>query len=165
MTIAAMRIVVMGVSGCGKSTVGQLLAERLEAKFVDGDDLHPEEKKAKMAAGIALNDQDRHGWLDSVAETLASEERSVVACSALKKKYRDQIRASCPDAVFIHLDGTREVLLERLETRKDHFMPASLLDSQLSALEPLDNSERGMTIRIEKPIAEIVEVSLKFLRT
>lgn len=162
MTIATMRIVVMGVSGCGKSTVGRLLAERLEAKFVDGDDLHPEENKAKMAAGIALNDEDRLDWLDAVASTLVSKTKMVVACSALKKKYRDQIRAVCPDAVFVHLSGSPEVLKQRLESRSNHFMPVSLLESQLQTLEPLSEVEVGATISIDLSIDEIVAEAVDF---
>lgn len=159
-----MRIVVMGVSGCGKSTVGKLLADELEAKFVDGDDLHPEENKAKMAAGIALNDGDRFGWLDKVGDTLASEGANVVACSALKKKYRDQIRAKAPSTVFLHLAGDKNTLLERMNSRTNHFMPASLLDSQLSALEQLEADELGMTLEINHSVSELVQASLEYLK-
>lgn len=160
-----MRIVVMGVSGCGKSTVGKMLAGELDAKFVDGDDLHPEENKAKMAAGIALNDDDRFGWLEKVAETLMAPGSNIVACSALKKKYRDQIRATAPETVFVHLNGDKETLLNRMQSRKDHFMPVSLLESQLATLEPLQPSEAGITLEITRSIEDLVEASLSFLST
>lgn len=159
-----MRIVVMGVSGCGKSTVGELLAEKLDAKFVDGDDLHPEENKAKMAAGIALNDEDRWPWLTKVGETLAGEEKIVIACSALKRSYRDRIREAASDTMFLHLDGSREVLAERLASRQNHFMPSSLLDSQLATLEPLSFDESGRVISIEQPVEEIVDSCLDLIR-
>ena len=159
-----MRIVVMGVSGCGKSTVGKMLASKLSAKFVDGDDLHPEENKAKMAAGIALNDDDRWGWLDSVAATLESADRVIVACSALKVVYRERIEAASPGTVFVHLSGSRSVLESRLNNRKEHFMPASLLDSQLSTLQPLGPDELGVVIDIDKSIDSIVDEALSFLK-
>lgn len=159
-----MRIVVMGVSGCGKSTVGALLAQKLDAKFIDGDDLHPAENKAKMAAGIALNDEDRWPWLDKVGETLQSDERVVVACSALKRKYRERILTQAKDAVFVHLSGSKEVLAERMNARQNHFMPASLLDSQLATLEPLEFDEPGLVIDIDQPVEKIVESCLGFIR-
>jgi len=158
-----MRIVVMGVSGCGKSTVGQMLAERLDAKFVDGDDLHPEENKAKMAAGIALNDEDRWGWLDKVGSVLAESENVVIACSALKVVYRDRIRAAAEGVKFIHLAGERKILESRLNNRQNHFMPASLLDSQLSTLQPLQKDELGIEFDINQNLSDLVNQSLDFL--
>ena len=158
-----MRIVVMGVSGCGKSTVGQMLAERLDAKFVDGDDLHPEENKAKMAAGIALNDEDRWGWLDKVGSVLAESENVVIACSALKVVYRDRIRAAAEGVKFIHLAGERKILEARLNNRQNHFMPASLLDSQLSTLQPLQKEELGIELDINQNLSDLVSQSLDFL--
>ncbi len=159
-----MRIVVMGVSGCGKSTVGEKLALQLDAKFIDGDDLHPEENKAKMAAGIALNDEDRWPWLDKVGAALASEEKLVIACSALKRKYRERILSKASDVIFFHLEGSRELLAERMASRSNHFMPASLLDSQLAALEPLEFDEPGHTVNINQPVTRIVETALGFIR-
>ncbi len=159
-----MRIVVMGVSGCGKSTVGEKLALQLDAKFIDGDDLHPEENKAKMAAGIALNDEDRWPWLDKVGAALASEEKLVIACSALKRKYRERILSKASDVIFFHLEGSRELLAERMASRSNHFMPASLLDSQLAALEPLEFDEPGHTVNINQPVTRIVETALSFIR-
>ena len=159
-----MRIVVMGVSGCGKSTVGRLLAEKLDAKFIDGDDLHPEENKAKMAAGISLNDEDRWPWLTKVGQSLAQDEKVVIACSALKRKYRERILEEAPNTVFVHLDGSREVLAERMSSRQNHFMPVTLLDSQLATLEPLEFDEPGLKIDIDQPVENIVESSLGFIR-
>ena len=154
----------MGVSGCGKSTVGRLLAEKLDAKFIDGDDLHPEENKAKMAAGIALNDEDRWPWLDKVGESLANDERIVIACSALRRKYRERILTKGTGTVFVHLSGSREILAERMASRPNHFMPLSLLDSQLATLEPLEYDEPGLVADIDQPIEKIVASCLSFIR-
>lgn len=154
----------MGVSGCGKSTVGKMLAEKLNAKFIDGDDLHPAENKAKMAAGIALNDEDRWPWLESVGAALAAEEKIVIACSALKRKYRERILAKGSGGVFVHLTGSRETLADRMASRPNHFMPVSLLDSQLAALEPLEFDEPGVEADIEQPAEKIVESCLSFIR-
>ena len=149
------RIVVMGVSGCGKSSVGLALAEALGARFIDGDDLHPEANKAKMAAGIPLNDDDRWPWLDLVGEALA-ESNTVVACSALKRVYRERILAAAPGTFFVHLHGTRELLAQRMGARPDHFMPVSLLDSQLNTLELLGADEPGVMLDIALPIDQLV---------
>jgi carbohydrate kinase (thermoresistant glucokinase family) len=162
------RIVVMGVSGCGKSSVGIALAEALGARFIDGDDLHPEANKAKMSAGIPLEDSDRWPWLDLVSKALAEEvvdtpsgsfTGTVAACSALKRAYRDRILAGAPNTVFVHLDGSREILEQRLGARSGHFMPASLLDSQLATLEPLGFDEPGVVIDIDQPIAKIIALA------
>ena len=159
-----MKVVVMGVSGCGKTSVGLALADKLHARFVDADDLHPAANKAKMIAGIPLNDDDRWPWLDAVATHLAGPESMIVACSALKKAYRDHILAAAPGTVFVHLNGSREVLAERLGNRKGHFMPASLLDSQLATLEPLGPLEPGLVIDIDQPIEAIVSAATAALR-
>lgn len=156
------RVVVMGVSGAGKSTIGALIAARLGVPFVDGDSLHPLENVRKMAGGTPLDDADRAPWLRRIGEALAEADGGlVVACSALKSAYRDLIRDSCPDAVFVHLSGTRDVLAGRLEGRSDHFMPASLLDSQLEALEPLGPSERGVVVDIAAPVDAVVAEALQ----
>ena len=153
--MAIMRMVVMGVSGCGKSSVGEEIARLTSAQFVDGDDLHPEANKAKMGAGIPLDDNDRWPWLDRVGEVLAGPKGAIVACSALKRVYRDRIRAAAPGTVFVHLDGSRELLLERISARVNHFMPASLLDSQLAILEPLGSDENGVTLPITASVKSL----------
>ena len=138
------RVVVMGVSGSGKSTVGALLAARLGLPFVDGDDLHPKANLTKMASGTPLTDDDRWGWLDAVSEVLARPGGAVVAASALRRSYRDRVRAGAPGTRFVLLRGTHELLHSRLMGRVDHFMPAALLASQLATLEPLEPDERGL---------------------
>ncbi len=135
-------VVVMGVSGSGKSTVGAALAQRLRVPFIDADTLHPAANIAKMAAGEPLDDDDRYPWLERVGEWLAAQrDGAVVSCSALKRKYRDQLRAHCPGVEFVHLSGSAELIGGRLATRTDHFMPAALLRSQLDTLEPLGPDE------------------------
>jgi gluconokinase len=156
------RFVVMGVSGCGKSSVGAEFAAQIGARFVDADDLHPESNIAKMAAGIALTDTDRTPWLAVIGREFAgSEEPLVIACSALKRRYRDAIRdqAATPIA-FLHLDGTKDVIAGRMAARQGHFMPTTLLESQFVALEPLEPDEAGTRVDIDQPpkaiMAELV---------
>jgi len=152
----------MGVSGCGKSTVGRLLAASLGVTFRDGDDLHPVANKAKMASGLPLSDEDRWPWLASVGETLSeSDPGVVVACSALKRIYRDAILEAAPGVFFVHLHGSREMLLNRMEKRGAHFMKPEMLDSQLQILEPLDSDETGETFNIGSPVDELVNSILK----
>ena len=154
---AGQHIVVMGVSGCGKSTIGALVAHEMGLPFLDGDSLHPMANIAKMEAGTPLNDDDRAPWLQIVGEALAGSANGlVVACSALKRGYRDLIRAQAPDTVFLHLDGSREVLDTRLEGRSGHFMPTTLLDSQLATLEKPDADERCVVIDISAPVDALV---------
>jgi carbohydrate kinase (thermoresistant glucokinase family) len=145
----------MGVSGSGKSTVGKLLASALGLSFVDGDDLHPAANRKKMAAGIALDDADRMPWLDAIAAVLAGGP-VVVACSALRRIYRDRLRAAAPGLRLVYLWGTAELLRERLSGRRHAFMPAALLDSQLATLEEPDADERALWIDIALPPEEIV---------
>lgn len=159
------RIVVMGVSGCGKSSVGQLLAKPTGLQFKDGDDLHPQANKDKMANGIPLTDEDRWPWLDLVGCTLSLPGGAIVACSALKKEYRDRIRRLAPDAVFVHLVGSEDLLMERLTNRKKHFMPPSLLKSQLATLEPLEISEMGQEFDIQATPEELTKDILAWLLT
>lgn len=152
-------VVVMGVSGSGKSTTGVLIADRLGVPFVDADDLHPLENVRKMAAGTPLEDADRWPWLALVGKALAdaSDTGLVMACSALKRAYREAILAEAPGVRFVLLHGTREVLGLRMEGRTDHFMPASLLDSQFALLEELDADEPGFVVDIDATVDQVVE--------
>lgn len=152
-------LVVMGVTGSGKSTVGSLLAAELGVPFADADDLHSEANVRKMAAGHPLTDEDRWPWLERVGEALREHESSglVMACSALKRAYREAILAVEPRTEFILLDGARELLEQRLAARHGHFMPQSLLDSQLKILEPIGRDEPGITVPIDRAPGEIAD--------
>lgn len=131
-----MIVVVMGVSGAGKTTIGRLLAERLGLPFIEGDDYHPPASVAKMAAGVPLEDRDRWPWLERLNEILRDKGQAVLACSALKQAYRERLLAGIDDALLVHLHGDKALIAARLNERKHRYMPASLLDSQLAALEP-----------------------------
>jgi gluconokinase len=151
-------IVVMGVSGSGKSTVGAALAQRLRVPFADADDFHPEANIEKMMAGHSLNDDDRYPWLERIGQWLTEHaDGGVMSCSALKHKYRDQLRRHYPQVQFLHLSGTPEVIGRRQASRSGHFMPASLLASQFDTLEPLGPDEAGITIDVAKDIDSIVD--------
>lgn len=151
-----LRMVIMGVSGCGKSSVGEGLAARLGLAYRDGDDLHPLENVAKMRAGTPLTDADRWPWLDRVAEVLAQEAPVIVGCSALKRMYRDRIRAGAGgDVTFVHLSGDRDLIAARMAERRGHYMPLSLLDSQFAALEP-PGPEEAITVSIDQPLEGII---------
>lgn len=152
----------MGVSGCGKTTIGDLVARELGVPFLDADSLHPVENVAKMAAGTPLTDEDRWPWLATVGSELAAAGNGglVLACSALKRSYRDAIRAQAPDTVFLHLHGSKEVLGSRLEGRSGHFMPATLLASQLATLEPLEADEAGVVVDIAGSVHQVVSEAL-----
>ncbi len=156
----ARRIVVMGVSACGKSTVGLALADALGYGFQDGDDLHPAANKEKMSAGVALTDDDRWPWLADVGAALADADALVIACSALKRGYRDAIRGQAPDAFFVHLHGSDAVLFERATGREGHFMPPSLLASQLATLEPLGDDEAGVVLDVAEPVGALVDAAV-----
>ena len=154
----------MGVSGCGKSAVGQALAARLGIAHVDGDDLHPAGNVAKMRAGTALTDDDRWPWLDRVAGVLRDEAPVIVACSALKRAYRDRIRAGAGGPVtFVHLAGSRALITGRMAARRGHYMPLSLLDSQFATLEPPGEDE-AITLDITPDLPALVEAVLARLR-
>lgn len=161
-------VVVMGVSGSGKTTIGTLVAHDLGVQFIDGDSLHPLENVQKMAAGTPLDDDDRWPWLEIVGRTLHEHgerrEGLVVACSALKRAYRERIRSQAPSALFLHLDGTLEVLTRRIEGRSGHFMPAALLESQIETLEPLAQEEGGYVLNIDQPVADMVDDAVTRLR-
>ena len=156
----------MGVSGCGKSTVGKALAERLHATFLDADDFHPAANVEKMRAGTPLNDEDRTLWLATLNRELRERsqggERVVLACSALKLRYREAIGARLAHADWIFLDGSFEVIAERMRARANHYMPESLLRSQFEALERPDNA---IHISVELSAAEQVEAALSALAT
>ncbi|KRE90116.1 gluconokinase [Arthrobacter sp. Soil764] len=158
-------IVVMGVSGAGKSSVGQALATQLGASFIDGDSLHPEANVKKMASGVPLTDEDRWPWLHLVGTQLSSSRDSatIVACSALKRSYRDAIRTAAPATTFILLQADRPALQDRLTQRPGHFMPASLLTSQLETLEELQSDESGVMIESTGGIDTTVERIRKLL--
>lgn len=159
MPITIPPIVAMGVQGAGKSTIGSLLAERLGLAFVDGDDLHSEESIAMMAAGIALDDASRLPWLHEVGRVLADrrDEGIVVACSALKRSYRDLLREYAPDAFIVHSAGSMELVAARISERQHEYMPPSLLSSQYAALEPLGTDETGVVADILQPPAKMVD--------
>ncbi len=154
-----MIIIVMGVSGSGKTTVGRLLAGRLGWDFHDGDDLHPLENVFKMASGVPLTDDDRRPWLETIGQVMrASDEagrEAVIACSALRKAYRDYLMVQSPVVRLVYLRGDRDTILARMKSRSDHFMPADLLDSQFEVLEePKD----AIVADISKSPEEIVEL-------
>lgn len=156
-------IVVMGVSGCGKSTVGRALGATLGLPFVEGDDLHPPRNVALMAAGTPLTDDDRRDWLNTLAEVLAGAAARghgvVVSCSALKRSYRERLRAGAPGCRFVFLHGPQALLAERLQGRSGHYMPASLLQSQLDTLEPPAADEQAIALPITlAPEALVAEV-------
>lgn len=150
--------VLMGVSGCGKTSVGEALAARTGVAFVDGDALHPAANIEKMSRGAPLNDADRAPWLRLVGAELGKADGPIaIGCSALKRSYRDMIRAGAGGAVgFLHLHADKAVLLERVNSRDGHFMPPSLLDSQFAALEPLEPDETGCVIDIAQPLEAVV---------
>lgn len=139
-------IVVMGVSGSGKSTIGAALASALGRPFVDGDALHPPANIAKMSAGTPLSDADRWPWLDAVGERLTTDPAIIAACSALRRRYRDRLRSHCPQTCFVHLSVDEQVLEQRIRARAGHFMPPELLRSQLDTLEGLQPDESGLTV-------------------
>lgn len=158
------RVVVMGVSGCGKTTVGMLLADRTGWPFLDADSLHPATSVAKMARGEPLTDADRWPWLDDVAAWIAArreaDEPGIVGCSALKRSYRDRLRRADPDLRFAYLGGDRAILVERLAQRHGHFFPTRLLDSQFSDLEPPTADERPINVQIGQSPGAVVDAIL-----
>lgn len=157
----ALRFVVMGVSGCGKSEIGQRLAGRLGIAYLEGDAFHPDANVAKMSAGTPLDDEDRAGWLAVLADKVAAACRDgqglVLSCSSLKRRYRDLLRAGDPQLVFVHLHGERDIISARMQSRPGHFMPPALLDSQLRDLEPLQPDEAGFQADIRHTPDRLVE--------
>ena len=159
----SLRVVIMGVSGCGKSSVGEGLSRHLGIPYRDGDDLHPPANVEKMRAGVPLTDDDRWPWLDRVAQVLALEAPVIVGCSALRRAYRDRLRAGAGGPVrFIHLTGSREVISARMAKRTGHYMPSSLLDSQFAALEVPAPTE-ALAIDIDQPLDAIITAAAEGL--
>lgn len=155
--------IIMGVSSTGKSTVGEQLAKQINAKFIDGDDLHPKANVLKMSQGQALNDDDRGPWLERIRDAAFSIEKKneagVIVCSALKQAYRDQIREGNNNVVFLHLHADKTVITDRMQNREGHFMPLSLLDSQFSTLEmPSKEEPRTHYIDVSGSIDEVIQL-------
>ncbi|WP_256104683.1 gluconokinase [Streptomyces sp. ODS05-4] len=159
-------VVVMGVAGTGKTTVGPLVAARLGVPYAEGDDFHPAANIAKMSAGVPLDDADRAPWLDAIGRWAHGRAGlgGVVSSSALKRAYRDRLRAAAPGAVFLHLTGDRELVERRMAERRGHFMPTALLDSQFAALEPLGGDEAGVAVDVAGAPEEIADRAAAALR-
>lgn len=164
-----LHVVVMGVSGCGKSTVAGAMARQFQFDMIDGDDLHLSESVAKMRSGVALDDTDRWPWLDRIGDYLAqaavTQKGRIVACSALKRVYRDRIRARAGNVFFVFLDGDAELIRQRMALRAGHYMPPELLDSQLRTLEPPQRDETDIfTVRIATSIDDVVAEAVNGLK-
>ncbi|CNE49746.1 gluconokinase [Yersinia kristensenii] len=160
--MAGRSIIVMGVSGSGKTTVGEAVARRIHAKFIDGDDLHPRANIQKMGSGHPLNDEDRMPWLERLSDAAYSlnhkNETGIIVCSALKRRYRDRLREGNPEMVFLYLKGSFEVIMGRLKARSGHFMPTDLLNSQFEALEePGPEEPDVICVDIDADIDEVVQ--------
>ena len=160
-------LVVMGVAGCGKSTVARGIEDRLGWSFAEGDDFHPSANIEKMSAGTPLTDEDRWPWLDTIVTwtngEAAAGRSTIVTCSALRRVYRDRLRSTPGRTLFLHLHGNQALLAERLESRPGHFMPPSLLGSQLATLEPLEPDEDGIVLDIDAPIPDLGEQAIRRL--
>ena len=165
-----MIIIVMGVAGAGKTTIGRELATRLGGEYLEGDAYHPSSNIEKMRRGIALSDRDRAAWLTNVSQEIAQRKKAntstptVVSCSALKRRYRDQLRKADPDLLLVYLAGTHDLLMERLTRRQDHFMAPQLLTSQLSTLEPPQEDESPIVVDIASSVRDIVNYVCSELR-
>ena len=151
------RIAVMGVAGSGKTTIGSGLAARLGLPYADADDFHPVANLARMSAGLPLDDADRQPWLHAVGAWLADHPTGVVGCSALRREYRDLLRSYAPDLQFVHLAGAAVDVFARVAARREHFMPASLVGSQLAALEPLASDEDGFEVDLALPVEALLD--------
>jgi len=164
---ATRHVIVMGVSGCGKSTVGEGVADALGWPFAEADDFHPPENVAAMRSGRPLTDDDRWPWLAELASWLADREAegrsSVMSCSALRRAHRDVLRTGAPEVLFVHLDGPAEVIAGRVAARTGHFMPPSLLDSQVATLEPLAADEEGVVLDLRAEPGELAQQAVAWL--
>lgn len=162
---SARLVVVMGVAGCGKSTIGAALAERLDKPFLDADDFHPESNVAKMSQGIPLTDKDRWPWLDSLAKSLRDAAQqagmAVAGCSALRRAYRQRLIDTAGEPIiFVFLEGSRDIIGERMAARIGHFMPTALLDSQFATLEPPGADENALVLDINASVSDLTEAIL-----
>ncbi|WP_394245358.1 gluconokinase [Vibrio astriarenae] len=167
--MAGSSVIVMGVCACGKSTIGEHLAKKLGRKFIDGDDLHPRANIQKMSSGEPLNDDDRSPWLERIRDAAYSlenkNEHGIIVCSALKKKYRDQIREGNENVTFVFLDGDMDLIMERMRMRKGHFMKENMVKSQFEALERPDGEPQTLVISIDGTIEDVVERAAQELTT
>jgi len=159
-------VVVMGVAGTGKTTIGPLLATRIGVPYAEGDDFHPPANIAKMSAGVPLTDEDRWPWLDAIGAWAHGRAGlgGVVSSSALKRAYRDRLRAEAPGVVFVHLAGDRALIEDRMAHRQGHFMPTTLLDSQFATLQPLEPDEAGVVVDVSGSPEEITARAVEALR-
>jgi gluconokinase len=166
-----LHVIVMGVSGSGKTTVGEALAKQLGFEMIEGDDYHPPSNVEKMAAGVPLTDEDREPWLQTLAGVLtdrhARKRGTVLACSALRRTYRDVVRSAVPadETFFVLLDADAETLRVRMQSRRGHYMPPGLLESQLATLELLQPDEPGVTVDATRPPADIVAEAVVAVRS
>lgn len=158
--MAGSSVIVMGVCACGKSTIGEQLAQKLGRKFIDGDDLHPRANIQKMASGQPLNDDDRKPWLERIRDAAYSleskNEHGIIVCSALKKIYRDQIREGNENVTFLFLDGSKDLILERMRARQGHFMKENMVNSQFETLERPEDEPRTIFVSIDATIEDVV---------
>ncbi|MEZ8082729.1 gluconate kinase [Enterovibrio norvegicus] len=163
--MAGSSVIVMGVCASGKTTIGALLAKRLDRKFIDGDDLHPRANIQKMSSGEPLNDDDRMPWLERIRDAAYSleskNEHGVIVCSALKKKYRDQIREGNQNVTFLFLDGDMDLIMARMRARKGHFMKENMVKSQFETLDRPDNEPQTITVSIDCDIETVVDRAAK----
>jgi gluconokinase len=162
-----MIVIAMGVCSSGKTSVGKVIASRMNWTFIEGDELHPPANITKMASGVPLTDEDRWLWLDTIADRIREIDEAggsaVVACSALRRAYRDRLRRSGADLRFLHLTGDVSLIRQRMERRSGHFMPAGLLDSQLATLEPAGVDETLYEVDISGNVGDLAEAAIRYL--
>ncbi|KXF83437.1 gluconokinase [Enterovibrio coralii] len=166
--MAGSSVIVMGVCASGKSTIGENIAKQMNRKFIDGDDLHPRANIQKMSSGQPLNDDDRMPWLERIRDAAFSleskNEHGVIVCSALKKKYRDQIREGNENVTFLFLDGSKELILERMRARSGHFMKENMVNSQFETLERPVDEPNTLMISIDGTLEEVIQRSVSALQ-